>query len=101
MLFELTLVPVGGDSHISDELAAALQIIDSSGLPYQLNATATCVEGEWDEVMPLIRKCHDSLRQKCPHIITMIKIEDDQGETNKLSRNVAAVEQAVGHALSH
>ncbi|HXG64366.1 MAG TPA: MTH1187 family thiamine-binding protein [Blastocatellia bacterium] len=99
MLVELSITPLGGDPHISDEIAEALKLIDASGLPYQLTPSATCIEGEWDEVMALVRQCHDRVREKSPHVITTIKIEDEEGATGKLTQNVASVEKKVGHAL--
>lgn len=99
MLFELSIIPVGGSTHLSGELAKALQLVDTSGLPYQLTPSGTCIEGEWDEVMALIRQCHERMRKTSSHVITMIKIEDDEGERHKLTRNVASVEEKVGHTL--
>jgi uncharacterized protein (TIGR00106 family) len=99
MLFELTLIPLGVGTHLSNEIAEALKVVDASGLPYQLTPTGTCIEGEWNEVMGVIHQCHDRLREKSSHLITLIKIEDESGATDKLRRNVASVEQKVGHAL--
>jgi len=45
MLVELSILPLVGDGHLSDELAEVLKLIDSSGLSYQLTPTATCIEG--------------------------------------------------------
>ncbi len=99
MLVELSIMPLGGDPHLSEEIAKALELIDASGLPYQLTASATLIEGEWDEVMSLVRRCHERVRELSPHVVTTIKIEDDAGESNKLVRNVASVEEKVGHPL--
>ena len=51
MLVELSILPLVGDGHLSDELAEVLELIDSYGLPYQLTPTATRIEGDWNEVM--------------------------------------------------
>jgi uncharacterized protein (TIGR00106 family) len=99
MLVELSIMPLGGDTHVSAEIAKALELIDGSGLPYQLTASATLIEGDWDEVMPLIRHCHERIRRLSPHVITHIKIEDDEGERNKLTSNVTSVEEKVGRPL--
>ena len=99
MLVELSIVPIGGDIHLSDELAEALKIIDVSGLPYQLTPTGTCIEGEWEEVMSVVRQCHTRIRERSPHVMTWIKIEDDEGETNKLNRNIVSVEEKAGRRL--
>jgi uncharacterized protein (TIGR00106 family) len=99
MLAELSVIPLGGDTHMSDELAEVLKLVDAYGLPYQLTPSGTCIEGEWDEVMGLIRQCHSRVREKSPHVITMIKIEDEEGAHDKLSRNVISVEQKAGRTL--
>jgi uncharacterized protein (TIGR00106 family) len=99
MLVELSIMPLSGNSHLSGEIAKALDLIDKSGLRYQLTASATLIEGEWDEVMQLIRRCHERMRESSSHIITNIKIEDDAGEQNKLRRNVISVEEKVGRPL--
>ena len=99
MLVELTIIPIGGDAHMSDEIAEALKIIEKSGLPFELTPSATCIEGEWAEVMPVIQRCHERVRAGCPHVITNIKIEDDAGAKNKLMSNVASVEEKIGHAV--
>ena len=97
MLFELSLIPLGA-THISGEIAEALKIIDESGLPFQLTATGTCLEGEWDEVMPVLRQCHERVRQLSPHLLTFIKIEDKAGH-DLLHHNVESVEAKLGHRL--
>ena len=99
MLADLSIIPVGGNTHSSAELAKVLKVVDESGLPYQLTPTGTCIEGEWDEIMPLIRRCHERARTGSPHVVTFIKIEDDEGERHKLARNVASVEEKFGHRL--
>ena len=99
MLAELSIIPVGGSVHSSSELAKALKLVEESGLPYQFTPTGTCIEGEWDKVMPLIRQCHDRIRKGSSHV-TFIKIEDDEGERNKLARNVTSVEDKLGHTLN-
>lgn len=99
MLADFSIIPIGTGAHTSDELGEVLKIVDASGVRYQLTPTATCLEGRWDEIMPLIRKCHDAVREKCPHVVTVIKIEDDKAERNKLSENIRAVEEKAGRDL--
>lgn len=102
MLFELSIIPVGRSSHLSSEIAEALKEIEASGLPYRLTPAGTCIEGDWDEVMSVIERCHHKIRRLSPHVITTIKIEDDvedEGKGSKLTRNIQSVEEKVGHAL--
>lgn len=99
MLIELSVVTLGGDVHLSDEIAEVLKVVDDSGLPYQLTPSGTCIEGDWDEVMALVRRCHDRARKDSPHVITTIRIEDDHGATDKLRRNITSVEEKAGRKL--
>lgn len=100
MLAELSIIPVGGNTHSSAELAKILKLVEQSGLPYQFTPSSTCIEGEWDQIMPLIRQCHDRARKDSPHVVTFIKLEEDEGERNKLADNVTSVEEKLGHPLN-
>jgi uncharacterized protein (TIGR00106 family) len=99
MLAELSIIPVGGSTHSSAELAKVLKLVEKSGLPYQLTPSATCIEGEWDQIMPLIRQCHERAHKDSVHIVTFIKLEVDDGERDKLNRNVTSIEEKLGHRL--
>jgi uncharacterized protein (TIGR00106 family) len=100
MLFELSIIPLGGNTHLSSEIAEIMKIIDGSGYPYQLTPSGTCIEGGWEEVMALIRQCHESMRNRSSHVITTVKIEDEEGSRNKLTMNVQSVEEKVGKILT-
>ncbi|HET6669664.1 MAG TPA: MTH1187 family thiamine-binding protein [Pyrinomonadaceae bacterium] len=99
MLVELSINPLGRGTHLSRDLGEILKVIDESGIPYGLSPLGTCIEGEWDEVMPLIRRCHDKARSMSPHVLTTLRIEDEEGAKNKIEENVAAVERAAGRSL--
>ncbi len=99
MLFEISVIPLGGDIHLSEELGGVLAVIDRSGLPYQLGPGSTCIEGEWDEAMTLVHECHREARRVSKHVITLIKVEDDEGQHGKLRSNLRSVEEKAGRLL--
>lgn len=99
MLVELTINSLGRGTHLSKDLAEILAIVDASGLPYRLTPFGTCIEGNWDDVIGLVKQCHEHARCLSHHIITTIRIEDEEGAVNKLEGNVAAVERLAGHQL--
>lgn len=99
MLVELTIIPLRGGRHISDEVAAVIKLIDASGLPYQLTPSGTCIESDWETVMPVIQRCHTVVRSLSPHLVTLIKIEEEVGNENKLSTNIESVEHRLGRAV--
>jgi uncharacterized protein (TIGR00106 family) len=98
MLFELSILPLG-EVHMSDEIADVLDVIERSGLPYKLSPGSTYIEGTWDQVLPVIRACHACARGASRHVITWVRIEDDEGQPNKIRSNVESVEAKAGHKL--
>jgi len=96
MLVELSINPLGRGSHISGDLANILNLIHDSGLSYVLTPLGTCIEGDWDEVMPLIKQCHYEALRLSPHVMTTIRIEDEQGASDKIHENIRSVERAAG-----
>jgi uncharacterized protein (TIGR00106 family) len=99
LLFELSIIPLGGDTHLSDQFAEILTLIEESGLPYVLGPVSTCIEGSWDDVMPVVRACHERARKASTHVITMLKIEDDEGQRDKIRENFESVEAKAGTGL--
>ena len=101
MLVELSINPLGRGTHISRDLAEVLKMIDESGLSYCLTPSGTCIEGGWDEVMALVKQCHDRARSVSSHVVTTLSIEDEEGVTDKLNENIAGVERAAGRPFRH
>lgn len=101
MLVELTMTPLGRGTHLGQDLAVALTLIDESGLPYCLTPTGTCIEGEWDEVMTLVKRCHDRMRASSTRVLTTVRIDDESGVTRKLSENIKSVESYAGRQFRY
>lgn len=91
MLVEFSSVPLGDRANPDDEKAAALAILEESGLPYQVSPCSICVEGPLDEVMEAIRACHNAVMKHAGRAVTNIRIEDDGSNSGKLTRSVRDV----------
>lgn len=100
MLAEFSIVPIGSGSSIGDQLAAALRIVDESGMPYKVNPMGTVVEGEWEEIMGLIKKCRDEIMKNQERVLISITIDDRKGKPNRIEEKVASVERRLGKALN-
>lgn len=100
MLAELSIVPLGRGEHLSEALAEILDVVDRSGIRYKFTPCGTCLEGGWDEVMDVVRRCHAQAREGSRHVMTTIRIEDEEGATDKLTRNVTSVEEKLGRQLA-
>jgi len=101
MLAELSITLLGRGTQLSPDLGQILKIIDESGLPYRLTPSGTCIEGDWDEVMALVKQCHNRARAVSTHVLTMVRVEDELGADNKINDNIASVERAAGRPLKH
>lgn len=99
MLAEFSVVPIGSGESVSQYVAECLRIVDESGLDYRINPMGTVVEGDFDSVMAVIRKCHLRVMELCPRVITTIKIDDHRGRKNMLDAKVRSVEQKLGKNL--
>lgn len=99
MLVEFSIIPIGVGSSLGDQLAEVLKIVDASGLPYKLNPMGTVIEGEWDEVMRLIRKCHKTVMKTGERTVTTISIDDRKGKPNRIEAKVKSIERRIGKSL--
>ncbi|MGQ9569894.1 MAG: MTH1187 family thiamine-binding protein [Thermodesulfovibrionales bacterium] len=99
MLVEVSIIPIGIGSSIGDKLAEVLKIIDESGLPYKVNPVGTVIEGEWDEIMRLIKKCHKTVMKTGERAITTITIDDRKGKPNRIEEKVKSIEKRLGKTL--
>ena len=99
MLVAFSIVPVGAGSSVGDQLAGVLKIVDASGLPYKVNPMGTVIEGEWDEVMSLVRKCHEAVMKTGERAITTIAVDDRKGKPNRIEEKVKSVERRIGKEL--
>jgi len=46
--------------------------------------------------MDVVYRCHLCVREMSPHVVTFIQIEDEEGVTDKITRNVTSIEQKIG-----
>jgi len=80
-------------------VAEALKIVDESGLPYQLGAMQTTIEGDPDRVMEVILRCHRRVLELAPRVLTSIVIDERRGATERLEGKVRDVEEILGKPL--
>ena len=99
MIVEFTISPIGVGESLSEYVAQVIDIVDKSGLPYLLTPMGTIVEGEWDEVMELIKRCHHRMLELAPRVATRIYIDDRPGRKGLLEYKTRSVEEKLGRAI--
>ena len=92
MIAAFSITPLGGGDSVSGSVAEAVRLVRDSGLPNETNAMFTNVEGDWDEVMGLIKSCVDKVAESAPRVSVVVKIDHRPGVTDGLTGKVASVE---------
>ncbi len=95
MLCAFSISPLGVGESVSAEVAEVVRLVRDSGLANETNAMFTNVEGEYDEVMALIRACVMKVAETAPRVSAVIKIDHRSGVTDALHRKVEAVERRL------
>lgn len=99
MLVEFRIIPVGAGEELKEFMAKVLAIVEKSELDYQLTGMGTLLEGEWEEIMFVIKKCHEEIRQHSARVVTEIVVDDRKDMKGRLKGNVLEVEYVLGKGL--
>jgi uncharacterized protein (TIGR00106 family) len=99
MLVQFSIVPIGTGESISEHVAEVIRVVDESGLPYRTNPMGTVVEGGWDEVMALIKKCNEEVLRGASRVLTSISIDDRPGKPDRITEKVKSVEKRLGREI--
>ncbi len=84
MLVSFSMIPLDKGPHFSGYVASLMKIVRASGLPHELTAMSTIVEGEWDQVMDLIDQCRRELRKDSERVSIKIWVDDKAGAEGML-----------------
>ena len=99
VLLEFSMSPAGEGQSLSRHVARILDIVDRSGVTYQLTAMGTILEGDYDEVMQVVAACFRELQKDCPRVSMNLKMDYRAGGESRLRSKVDAVEGHVGRKL--
>ena len=95
LLVAFSVAPAAADESgsVSEAVAAAVRVVRESGLPHETNAMFTNVEGEWDEVMDVVKRATMAVAAVSPRVSLVLKADLREGVTNAMQGKVASVEQ--------
>lgn len=99
VLLEFSMSPLGKGESVSKYVSRSLDIIDKSGVPYRLNPMGTVLEGEWEQVFSVVRKCYERMRKDCNRISCSIKVDYRKGHSGRLVSKVASVEKTLKRSI--
>ncbi|WP_435203241.1 thiamine-binding protein [Janibacter sp. GS2] len=94
MLLAFSIAPAGpgDDDSYAPAVAAALQVVRDSGLPHDLGSMFTTIEGDWDEVMSVVKRCVDAMEPYGDRVGLVMKADIRAGRTDQITTKVQRVE---------
>jgi len=84
---------------VGDYVARCVEIVDSSGLDYEVHAMGTLVEGELTAVLDVMRRCIETVAADCPRVSCTAKLDLRRDHRGAIEGKVASVERRLGHPL--
>lgn len=95
MLFAFSIAPATTDREdgsMAHLVALAVKVIQDSGLPQETGSMFTTLEGEWDQVMPVIKKACDAVLEVSPRVSLVLKADLRPGAVDDLHNKVVRLE---------
>jgi uncharacterized protein (TIGR00106 family) len=99
VLLEFSMSPLGKGESVGKYVSRSLDIVDKSGVEYRLNPMGTVLEGEWDEVFGVVKKCYERMKKDCNRISCTIKVDYRKGHKGRLTSKVTSVEKHLKRKL--
>src|SRR6185312_791360 len=98
MLIAFSVAPSGtpsADGSVRDAVAAAVRVVRDSGLPHRTTSMFTEVEGEWDEVMDVVKRATDAVMPFGSRVSLVLKADIRPGYTGELDAKIDRLERAL------
>jgi uncharacterized protein YqgV (UPF0045/DUF77 family) len=98
VIVAFSVSPSSGDDSggVAAAVAEAVRVVRASGLPHETNAMFTNVEGEWDEVMDVVKQAVDAVAALSPRVSLVLKADIRPGHTGQLASKVERLERRLG-----
>lgn len=97
VLLELSVVPMDAGDSVSQQVAECVALIDQSGLPYELHAMGTIVEGELAEVLALMQACIERVAESSSRVTCAAKLDYRPGHSGRLESKVQSVRDKLSN----
>lgn len=83
------------DGSVHDAVAAAVRVVRDSGLPNRTSSMFTEIEGEWDEVMDVVKRATEAVGQFSPRVSLVLKADIRPGHTGEIDGKIERLEKAL------
>lgn len=92
MIIAFSITPLGVGEDVGSIVAEAVRVVRASGLPNETDAMFTMIEGEWDEVMDVVKRAMDAVLALAPRASMTLKADVRPGVTNAMTTKMETLE---------
>ena len=93
VMIDLCVVPIGVGTSVSEYVTACERVFQDAGLSHQMHAYGTNVEGEWDDVMAAVKRCHEVVHEMgAPRVTSSMRFGTRTDRAQTMADKVASVE---------
>ncbi|MFI7445448.1 MTH1187 family thiamine-binding protein [Nonomuraea indica] len=93
MIVAFSITPLGVGDGVAEPVARAVKVVRDSGLPNRTDAMFTTVEGEWDEVMDVVRRAVEAVAEVAPRVSLVLKADVREGVTDGMTSKLESLER--------
>ncbi|MEV4889249.1 MTH1187 family thiamine-binding protein [Nonomuraea sp. NPDC055795] len=93
MIVAFSITPLGVGEGVAEPVARAVKVVRESGLPNRTDAMFTTIEGEWDEVMAVIKQAVDAVKEVAPRVSIVMKADIREGVTDGMTSKLDSLER--------
>lgn len=75
VMIDLCVIPIGVGVSVSEYVTACQRVLEEAGLEHQMHAYGTNIEGDWDDVMAAVKRCHEVVHEMgAPRISSSMRL---------------------------
>ncbi|WP_184966375.1 MTH1187 family thiamine-binding protein [Nonomuraea endophytica] len=93
MIVAFSITPLGVGEGVAEPVARAVKVVRESGLPNRTDAMFTTIEGEWDEVMAVVKQAVDAVKEVAPRVSIVLKADIREGVTDGMTSKLDSLER--------
>jgi uncharacterized protein (TIGR00106 family) len=96
VILDLCVIPMGVGVSVSKYIIACEQVLQQAGLKTSLHAYGTNIEGEWDQVLAAVKRCHEVVHQMgVPRISTSIRLGTRTDRVQTMENKIESVREKL------
>jgi uncharacterized protein (TIGR00106 family) len=99
VMIDLCVVPIGVGTSVSEYVTACERVFQDAGLSHQMHAYGTNVEGEWDDVMAAVKRCHQVVHEMgAPRVTSSMRFGTRTDRSQTMADKIASVEAKLANS---